>query len=124
MTCYIIVNYISFDGRGAPVTQRRKADRLYRSDCEQVIRDAGLPAPPKSACWYCPFMKVGEWKKMRYERPDLFARAMKFEENGNRFPEFVLHGSGKPLRVLNEKQLGEMDQFLAQDTCDEGVCFV
>lgn len=28
---------------------------VSREDCKQVIRDAGLPVPPKSACFFCPF---------------------------------------------------------------------
>lgn len=26
---------------------------LSRQDCEAIIRDAGLPVPPKSGCWFC-----------------------------------------------------------------------
>lgn len=28
---------------------------LSRSGCQEVIRSAGLPVPPKSACYFCPF---------------------------------------------------------------------
>ena len=29
--------------------------RLTRADCVSVIASAGLPIPPKSACWFCPY---------------------------------------------------------------------
>lgn len=27
--------------------------RIRRTDCPRIIRSAGLPVPPKSACWFC-----------------------------------------------------------------------
>jgi len=30
---------------------------LSREDCKSIIRDYGLPVPPKSSCWFCPFGK-------------------------------------------------------------------
>ncbi|MFF5675091.1 hypothetical protein ACFY8S_34145 [Streptomyces hygroscopicus] len=32
--------------------------RLRRDDCERVITEAGLPVPPKSSCFFCPFRTV------------------------------------------------------------------
>jgi hypothetical protein len=34
--------------------------RMDRAACERVIRDAGLPVPVKSACWFCPASKKHE----------------------------------------------------------------
>ncbi|MDR7279891.1 phosphoadenosine phosphosulfate reductase [Catenuloplanes atrovinosus] len=31
--------------------------RLDRSACLRIIREAGLPVPGKSACWFCPFTR-------------------------------------------------------------------
>lgn len=28
---------------------------LSRMDCHNIIKSVGLPVPPKSACWFCPF---------------------------------------------------------------------
>src|SRR6185437_9104584 len=28
--------------------------RVHRDECPKIIRSAGLPVPPKSACWFCP----------------------------------------------------------------------
>jgi hypothetical protein len=49
--------------------------RLYRDNCMELIRRAGLPIPPKSACWFCPFHSLREWREMRRSRHELFDRA-------------------------------------------------
>lgn len=36
--------------------------RLTRRDCVEIIRDAGLPVPHKSACWFCPFADAGRFE--------------------------------------------------------------
>ena len=38
---------------------------LRRSDCKRLIEQAGLPVPPKSSCYFCPFMKRNEWKRLK-----------------------------------------------------------
>lgn len=53
---------------------------LRRLDCERIIRSAGLPVPPKSACWFCPFHRPQVWAEMRRDRPDLFERACGLED--------------------------------------------
>lgn len=45
---------------------------LRRADCETIIRDAGLPVPGKSACFFCPMKRPASWAEMRRDRPDLF----------------------------------------------------
>lgn len=53
--------------------------RLTRNDCEQIIREAGLPVPPKSSCWFCPFHSLKTWRKMRQDEPELFEKAADLE---------------------------------------------
>jgi hypothetical protein len=53
---------------------------LRRIDCQRVIHDAGLPVPPKSACWFCPFHRPATWADMRRDRPALFDRACRLED--------------------------------------------
>lgn len=52
---------------------------LSRSACQKVIADAGLPVPPKSACWFCPFHRPQTWAEMRRDEPVLFRRAVDLE---------------------------------------------
>lgn len=56
---------------------------LSRIDCEWVIHDAGLPVPPKSSCWFCPFQSAAAWQRRRRRQPDLFAKAERLEDTIN-----------------------------------------
>jgi len=46
--------------------------RITRSDCARIIRDAGLPVPPKSGCWCCPFQSVTQWRMLWEKHPERF----------------------------------------------------
>jgi hypothetical protein len=52
-----------------------------RDDCARVIREAGLPAPEKSACFFCPATTKREILELRARFPDLFNRALALETN-------------------------------------------
>jgi 3'-phosphoadenosine 5'-phosphosulfate sulfotransferase (PAPS reductase)/FAD synthetase len=54
--------------------------RMRRTDCAAVIRAAGLPVPPKSACFFCPLHRAGAWTVMRHDEPELFARSVALEK--------------------------------------------
>ena len=54
---------------------------MDRAACERAIRDAGLPVPVKSACWFCPASKKKEIVWLREHHPELLARALAIEEN-------------------------------------------
>jgi 3'-phosphoadenosine 5'-phosphosulfate sulfotransferase (PAPS reductase)/FAD synthetase len=56
---------------------------ISRKDCEKIIKNHGLPVPIKSGCWFCPFQRVGQWRKLRRDHPDLFCRARELEDNQN-----------------------------------------
>lgn len=53
---------------------------LSRQDCAKLIVAAGLPMPPKSACYFCPFHSLTEWTRLAKEEPELFADAAHLEE--------------------------------------------
>ncbi|WP_431993331.1 phosphoadenosine phosphosulfate reductase [Streptomyces albogriseolus] len=52
---------------------------LRRTDCHGIIEQAGLPIPPKSACFFCPFKTLQQWQEMRRSEPELFAQAAELE---------------------------------------------
>ena len=52
-----------------------------RPDCADVIREAGLPLPGKSACFFCPATKKHEIVELKKQHPDLLTRALKIEDN-------------------------------------------
>lgn len=56
---------------------------LDRSACMQLIHDAGLPVPPKSSCFFCPFHRLQTWREMRRDEPDLFNKSVELERHIN-----------------------------------------
>jgi hypothetical protein len=57
--------------------------RMTRNDCQRVIREAGLPVPPKSSCFFCPFHRLGVWQELYDKHPDLFAKSVLLERTLN-----------------------------------------
>lgn len=102
--------------------------RLRRSDCPAIIRSAGLPIPPKSSCWFCPFHRIEAWAEMRRTRPDLFERACQLEDLLNRRRETLgkdhvyLTRYGTPLhKVVPDAQVLPFTDD--ESGCDSGWCF-
>ena len=104
---------------------------LRRRDCMKVIADAGLPEPPRSACWFCPFHSIDEWRRLRRERPDLFAKACELEHmlatrRGDSPRDRVwMTDYLRPLaEVVQDQLVLDTDETgSAGATCDTGACF-
>jgi hypothetical protein len=104
--------------------------RLRRRDAMQIIAEAGLPEPPRSACWFCPFHSRAEWTRLKRERPDLFDKAVSLERmlNDRRlelgkdqvwFTDFL-----RPLDQVIHDQMTLDDEWGGDGaTCDTGHCF-
>jgi hypothetical protein len=54
--------------------------RINRLKCAEIILNAGLPIPPKSSCYFCPFMKRRERLEQRENEPILFFRTVLVEK--------------------------------------------
>lgn len=50
-----------------------------RKKCGEVIVAAGLPLPPKSACFFCPAMRQIEIMRLAVVDPDLYALSIEME---------------------------------------------
>lgn len=57
--------------------------RLDRQDCQNIISRAGLPMPPKSSCYFCPFQTTRQWQQLRENDPESFGRAVEMETTIN-----------------------------------------
>lgn len=109
--------------------------RLRRTDCRRVIEDAGLPVPPKSSCYFCPFHRISTWVELRRDRPDLFDKAVALEDTINATRDRIgkdhvrLTQTGRPLaEAVDLPQPTLFDAQLADDmdddgSCDSGFCF-
>lgn len=104
--------------------------RMDRAACLALVDRAGLPVPPKSSCWFCPYKRRGEWERFRKAEPALFAQAVQLErsmierraklldKNGNPKDAVYLTSFGKPLdEAITDN--GQLDMFEV-GTCDIG----
>lgn len=104
--------------------------RMTRWDCEQWLRRHGFSIPSKSACVFCPYRRIGEWRRMRDESPADFAKAVEIDEAirapgyGRLLGECYVHDSMTPLAEVDLSTDAENGQpNLWDDEC-EGVCGV
>lgn len=99
--------------------------RLSRIDCRKIIEDAGLPIPRKSACWFCPYTRIGDWRNMKKQQPELFDRAVVFERDiqakqiGNGKEPIYLT---RQARMLDQVVSDDQADMFDDDTCDSGFC--
>lgn len=102
--------------------------KLTRDDCRAIIREAGLPEPGKSACFFCPFQSLGRWRMLAAEHSDLFERAVDLERVINE--RRIAKGQGRAYLANTRRPLAEsfttaqtMMEGLDESACG-GFCFV
>lgn len=88
---------------------------LNRQDCINIIQQAGLPVPPKSSCFMCPYRRVSEWHKLRAEAPAEFDKAVEYEKKQE---GMYLCYKGKPL----EQIIGMQETLFESEECG-GYCW-
>jgi hypothetical protein len=100
---------------------------LTRQDCLNVIDNAGLPPPPKSSCFFCPFHTKAAWKEQARNEPDLFQMSVSLEQFINKRQaalgkdEVWLSSALKPLDQAFSDD-GQINMF-DDETCDiAGYC--
>lgn len=103
---------------------------LRRTDCARVIRAGGLPVPPKSSCFFCPFHRPETWHDMRREQPAEFEKACQLEDLLNERRDELgkdhvfLTRFNKPLRDAIPDGVDLLPMFDETDgNCDSGYCF-
>lgn len=104
--------------------------KLRRNDCLRVIREAGLPVPPKSSCFFCPFHRPTAWADLERDTPELFERSVLLEDTLNarrgelgKDPVYLTR-FGIPLRDAidtDQPLLPWADD--ADGQCDSGYCW-
>ncbi|WP_432111395.1 phosphoadenosine phosphosulfate reductase [Streptomyces sp. YPW6] len=102
---------------------------LRRTDCARIITEAGLPVPPKSSCYFCPFHRPETWHDMRRNEPDLFEKSCQLEELLNERRDVLgkdhvyLTRFGRPLREAIPDGVDLLPMFDEADgACDSGWC--
>lgn len=105
--------------------------RLTRDDCKKIISEAGLPVPPKSSCFFCPFHRPAHWSKMRRDEPDLFDESQKLEDLLNerrsalgKDPVWLTRFNRRLSEAIQPEQPTLFDDSPDVDRCDSGHCWV
>ena len=106
--------------------------RIKRAECKEIISNAGLPVPPKSACYFCPFHSMKTWADMSRDRPELFAKTVELEQIINKkrtamgkddvfFTRFAIPLDEVTEQYANQGELfGDYDGV---DVCESGHCW-
>ncbi len=101
---------------------------IRRADCPRIIRSAGLPVPPKSSCWFCPFHRLTAWADMRRDEPGLFRRSCELETllNARRTelgkdPVWLTRYAAPLADVVPTDDTLPLD--FGDGACDSGWCF-
>jgi hypothetical protein len=103
--------------------------RLTVGDCKRIVAEAGLPEPPKSSCWFCPFHDLKGWAKLRLNRPDLFEQVVQLERKVSARHEAIGRGPVwmtnrlKPLDVAVPEGAEQLEMFDTDDACSSGYCW-
>jgi hypothetical protein len=109
--------------------------RMKRHHCLDWMMAKGYPAPPRSACVFCPFHNDTEWRRLKRDEPEAFAQAVDFDkklraiktstDNFRTTP--YLHSSRKPLDEVdftNDIDRGQMTLWQDFNVECEGMCGV
>lgn len=108
--------------------------QMHRHNCKQWMKQNGYPEPPRSACYYCPFHSNEEWRHLRNNEPEFFAKAVAFDKEirekhkqyaNDLCMEVYLHKDCRPLDEIDF----DSDEDKGQQTWDfmaecEGMCGV
>lgn len=99
---------------------------MNRQDCINLIRAEGIPVPPKSSCFFCPFHRPTAWADLARERPDLWEKSCHLEDVLNERREMLgkdpvfLTRFGIPLRDAIDTTQELLP--LIDEGCDNGWC--
>lgn len=104
---------------------------LSRTDCANIITNAGLPVPPKSSCFFCPFHRPQMWAEMRRDEPELFNKSLELERTLNERRTTIgkdpvwLTRFNRPLDEAVAMAQDELpwDGAFGDGQCDEGYCW-
>ena len=123
-------------GRGQDEPKQKRVYPLLdlgmnRGDCENVIKASGLPVPPKSSCFFCPFHRPLTWAEMRRDEPELFDKAQDLEDHMNarnvangKTPVYLTRFGKRLTDAIPEAQQTLFShEGPGEEGCDTGFCW-
>ena len=104
--------------------------RMTRRDCERWLADHDIPIPPKSACTFCPYHNLAEWRRLRRAGGEDWELAVAADEAiRDKRPDHNLyvHPARVPLAQAVElpEDTGQLAllEIDAEAPCDSGYCY-
>lgn len=104
--------------------------RMDRQACLLTIEREGLPVPPKSSCYFCPYHTKRMWKDLLRNEPELFAKAVELEKKMNDRRQALgkdavwLTDALRPLAEAVTED-GQVNMFEQEEGCaSAGYCFI
>lgn len=97
---------------------------MSRGECVALVLRMGWPMPPRSSCWMCPNMQMGEWREVMADERDrpkvvAFDRALR-----RRDPDVWLTDQAVPIGEADFEDANEVLFGRDRGACDSGLCFV
>lgn len=99
------------------------AQRMSRQDVLAWYDKQGIPPPPKSGCYFCPFQRDHSWTRLSIEDKAQWQKALEIDQairhatrTGIKNPIY-LHSSGKPLEEVPLNQLDLLDELACNGYC-------
>ena len=103
--------------------------RLTRQNCVEIIKMAGLPVPPWTACLFCPLQNNTRWREEAGRFPEDFKEAVAIDDllRGRGEKNLWLHQSRKRLGDLYSTEqlsfpIGEDGGLVETEGCNEAGC--
>jgi hypothetical protein len=85
---------------------------IDREGCINIIKEKWLKVPIKSWCYFCPFQRKSQWRKLRHSQNGLWCKALKIETNVNerrllkgKKPFYLASGDSPLPAHIHDKQM-------------------
>ena len=102
-----------------PLIDKRMGD----IECIQLIMGAGLPVPPKSACFFCPSSKPSEVLLLREQHPELYDRAVQIEKSGmSTAKSSSIKGLGRSFSWQDIGKLTPLEKLVIENRLESKKC--
>ncbi len=103
---------------------------VNRQQCIQIVEDAGLPTPPRSACVMCPYKSDAEWLHQQTNWPQDHLHAIQIDREireADSLNALWLHKSRKPLDEVDfsepESPQGDLFGHAGGENCKSQTCW-
>ena len=105
--------------------------KMTRRDCIEWLERHDIEVPPKSACTFCPYHGLEQWRELKRAGGPDWEEAVAVDEEVRDMRELFhlyVHPSRLPLAEAitfpAKKDTDELEFDLTEAGCDGGVCFV